>query len=73
MTRRVSDGFPAIPTLTSRNADNPTGSVIGVDPDYQPGYARQFNLTVERQMASSLLLKASYVGNQGRHLDTPTT
>ena len=70
VTRRVSDGFPAIPSLNLANADVPVGTVIGVDPDYQPGYARQFNLTVERQMASSLLLKASYVGNQGRHLDT---
>jgi outer membrane receptor protein involved in Fe transport len=69
VTRRVSDGFPAIPPLNLAFADNPTGSVIGVDPDYQPGYARQFNLTVERELPGSLLLKASYVGNQGRHLD----
>jgi carboxypeptidase family protein len=70
VTRRVSDGFPAIPALNLASADTPTGSVIGADPDYQPGYARQFNLTIERELASSLLLKASYVGNQGRHLDT---
>ena len=70
VSRRVSDGFPAIPTVSFANADSPTGSVIGVDPEYQPGYARQFNLTVEREMFASLLLKASYVGNQGRHLDT---
>jgi hypothetical protein len=70
VSRRVRDGFPAIPPLNVNSADNPTGSVIGVDPDYQPGYARQFNLTVERELSGSLLLKASYVGNQGRHLDT---
>ena len=70
VSRRVSDGLPTIPDLNLANADVPVGSVIGVDPDYQPGYARQFNLTFERQMSSSLLLKASYVGNQGRHLDT---
>jgi hypothetical protein len=70
VSRRVSDGFPAIPPLNLAFADNPTGSVIGVDPDYQPGYARQFNLTFERELPWSLLLKASYVGNQGRHLDT---
>jgi outer membrane receptor protein involved in Fe transport len=70
VSRRVSDGFPTIPPLNLAFADNPTGSVIGVDPDYQPGYAQQFNLTFEHELAWSLLLKASYVGNLGRHLDT---
>jgi outer membrane receptor protein involved in Fe transport len=70
VTRRVSDGLPVIPPLNLALADNPQGSVIGVDPDYQPGYAAQFNLTVEHELYSSLLLKASYVGNEGRHLDT---
>jgi hypothetical protein len=70
VTRRVSDGFPTIPPLDLRLADNPSGSVIGVDPNYQPGYAEQFNLTVQHELPSSLLLKASYVGNLGRHLDT---
>jgi hypothetical protein len=69
VTRRVSDGFPTIPPLNLALADNPSGSVIGVDPNYQPGYAEQFNLTVEHEAPSSLLLKASYVGNLGRHLD----
>jgi hypothetical protein len=41
-----------------------------VDPDYQPGYAEQFNLTVEHELPWSLLLKTSYVGNIGKHLDT---
>ena len=70
VTRRVSDGFPKIPSLNLTLADNPSGSVIGVDPNYQPGYAEQFNLTIERELPWALLLKASYVGNLGRHLDT---
>jgi Carboxypeptidase regulatory-like domain len=70
VTRRVRDGFPLIPPLDLALADNPSGSVIGVDPDYQPGYAEQFNLTVQHELPSSLLLKAAYVGNLGRHLDT---
>jgi hypothetical protein len=70
VTRRVSDGFPIIPPLNLSLADNPSGSVIGVDPNYQPGYAEQFNLTVQHELPGSLLLKASYVGNLGRHLDT---
>ncbi len=70
VTQRVSDGFPIIPPLNLASADNPSGSVIGVDPNYQPGYAEQFNLTVQHELPSSLLLKASFVGNLGRHLDT---
>src|SRR5262245_55885465 len=70
VTRRVSDGFLPIPPLDLRLADNPSGSVIGVDPNYRPGYAEQFNLTIQHELPSSLLLKASYVGNLGRHLDT---
>jgi hypothetical protein len=70
VTRRVSDGFPTIPPLNLALADSPSGSVIGVDPNYQPGYAEQFNLTIEHELPWSLLLKASYVGNLGRHLDT---
>ena len=70
VTQRVSDGFPTIPPLDLNLADAPSGSVIGVDPNYQPGYAEQFNLTVEQEMPWALLLKASYVGNIGKHLDT---
>ena len=70
VTQRVRDGFPTIPPLDLALADNPAGSVIGVDPNYQPGYAEQFNLTVEQELPSALLLKFSYVGNIGKHLDT---
>src|SRR5215510_6754047 len=70
VTRRVSDGFPVIPPLNPALADNPSGGVIGVIPTYRPGYAEQFNLTIQHELPSSLLLKASYVGNLGRHLDT---
>jgi outer membrane receptor protein involved in Fe transport len=70
VTRRVIDGFPTIPPLDLSLADIPNGSVIGVDPNYRPGYAQQFNLTIEHELPWSLLLKTSYVGNIGRHLDT---
>lgn len=69
VSRTMADGFPTIPALNLALADTPSGSVIGVEPNYQPGYAEQFNLTVEHELPSSLLLKASYVGNLGHHLD----
>ena len=74
VSRRVSDGFSDDPAARRDAAPTiPSGSVIGVDPNYRPGYAQQFNLTVERELPASLLLKTSYVGNIGRHLDTDAT
>jgi hypothetical protein len=71
VTQRVSDGFPTIPTVNLAAADNPSGAVIGINPTYKPGYAQQFNLTVEHEVSpASLLFKASYVGNLGRRVDT---
>ena len=71
VSRRVSDGFPTIPTVNLASADNPSGGVIGVFPNYKPGYAEQFNLTLEHEISPwSLLLKGSYVGNLGRRLDS---
>ena len=70
VARRVSDGFPTIPTVNLASADNPSGGVIGVFPQYKPGYAQQFNLTLEHELPASLLLKGSYVANLGRRLDS---
>ena len=71
VSRRVSDGFPTIPALNLAFADNPSGGVIGVIPTYKPGYAQQFNLTLEHEIAPwSLLFKGAYVGNLGRRLDS---
>ena len=71
VSSRVSDGFPTIPTVNLASADNPSGGVIGVLPNYKPGYAEQFNMTLEHEISPwSLLLKGSYVGNLGRRLDS---
>lgn len=71
VSQRVSDGFPRIPALNLALADNPSGGVIGVSPDIKPGYAQQFNLTIEQEIRPwRTLFKTSYVGNLGRRLDT---
>lgn len=68
---RVSDGFPAAPTVNFDSLNNPTGGVIGVVPNFKASYAQQFNLTVEREITPmNLLIKAAYVGNLGRRLGT---
>ena len=38
------------------------------DPHLKTQYADQYNLTIERQLSKSMVLRASYVGTQGHHL-----
>ena len=52
-------------------ADNPSGSVIGVDPELSARVRRAVQSDASNtSLPRSLLLKTSYVGNIGRHLDT---
>ena len=68
---RVSDGFPAPPQVDFESAKNPSGGVIGVDPNYTSAYAEQFNLSVQHEVAPwKTLFTAAYVGNLGRRLGT---
>jgi hypothetical protein len=38
------------------------------DPHLKTQYADQYNLTIERQLTKSMVLRVSYVGTQGHHL-----
>jgi hypothetical protein len=68
---RISDGFPAPPTVNFAAAKNPTGGVIGVAPNFRSAYAQQYNLTLEHEVAPwQTLFKVAYVGNLGRRLGT---
>jgi hypothetical protein len=68
---RVSDGFPAPPTIDFAATSNPFGGVIGVARNYRSAYAEQFNLSVQHEIAPwSMIFKAAYVGNLGRRLGT---
>ena len=45
--------------------------MIGISPDFRSGYAEQYNLMVEHEIAPwQTLVKAAYVGNLGRRLGT---
>jgi TonB dependent receptor-like, beta-barrel len=69
---RVSDGFPAPPTVNFASAKNPGGAVIGIAPDFRAGYAEQYNLMVQHEIAPlQTIVKAAFVGNLGRRLGTP--
>jgi hypothetical protein len=69
---RVSDGFPAPPIVDLTAGQNPSGAVIGIAPNFRAGYAQQFNLMLQHEIAPfQTVLKAAYVGNLGRRLGTP--
>lgn len=69
--RRVQDGLPAIPNLDNAFvANNPSGGMIAINPEFRSGYAEQFNLQVQRQLPKDMVAKIGYVGNLGRRLDS---
>jgi hypothetical protein len=68
--RRVSDGLPAIPNLDPAFvANNPSGGMLAVNPNFRSGYAQQFNFQIQQQAPWEIIVKAGYVGNLGRQLD----
>ena len=58
----LEKGFPSAPDRTTTNT-------AAVDPNYRPGYAQIWNLTIETQLAPSLTSEATYTGTKGTHLD----
>jgi hypothetical protein len=49
--------------------NNPSGGWYDIPPDYKNSYAEQFNFGIERSLPYSIVVKAFYLGNLGRHLD----
>jgi hypothetical protein len=69
--RTIDNPFPAIvpvkpQTTAELNAANPR--VIGHGYSNETAYAEQWHLGLERQLFSSLLVEAEYVGSAGKHL-----
>jgi trimeric autotransporter adhesin len=55
----LADGFNATPTGTL--------NTFGIDPNFRPGYAQTWNLTVQRDLPGSLQMTANYLGIKGTH------
>jgi hypothetical protein len=69
--RTIDNPFPAIvpvkpQTTAELNAANPR--VIGHGYSNETAYAEQWHLGIERQLFSSMLVEAEYVGSAGKHL-----
>jgi carboxypeptidase family protein len=63
-TLRLSDGLP-LPTPT--DADNPAGTIIGVEQDFKNTRVQQFNVIVEKERLGNVF-GAGYVGSRGAHV-----
>lgn len=59
----LNDSFGAVPVGT-----NPSTAVTYFDRNRATGYSQQFNLGVQRELAGSLLVEASVIGNLSRKL-----
>jgi hypothetical protein len=53
----LANGFNACPTITP--------NTFAVDPNFRPGYAQNWNLSMQRDLPGSLLLTATYLGIKG--------
>jgi hypothetical protein len=67
---RVQDGLSPIPPLDFKSVtSDPNGSLLSVAPGFINGYAQQYNLQLQQELAHDIVVKAGYVANLSRHLD----
>jgi trimeric autotransporter adhesin len=55
----LGNGFNTCPSTTPDN--------FAIDPVFRPGYAQNWQFSVQRDLPSSLLLTATYLGTKGAH------
>ena len=56
-----------MPVFGSAGPVPPYGA-FGVSQDFRTPYVQNFNLNIQRQLSSSTILQAGYVGSMGRKL-----
>jgi hypothetical protein len=69
----VSQGIPKRSDFPATDPNNPTAAVpnatiTGIDPNFRNAAIQQFNFGVQRELAQSTVLTATYVGSLGRRL-----
>jgi Carboxypeptidase regulatory-like domain len=65
---RVSQGFKTLNDFPPIDPKNPFGNLKGIAPDFRNAAIQQFNFGVQREISSSSVFTATYVGSLGRHL-----
>jgi hypothetical protein len=58
---------PGVPVFGNAGPVPPFGA-FGIDQNYRTPYVQNFNLNIQRQLSSSTVLQAGYVGSLGRKL-----
>ncbi len=63
----LKEGLPAPPgTDPNRPASGTTRSIFDIN--FRDAYARQWNLNIQRAIATNYMVEVAYVGSQGRHM-----
>jgi hypothetical protein len=63
----LKDGLPAPPGVDpNRPASGSTRSIFDIN--FRDAYARQWNLNVQRSLATNYMVEVAYVGSQGRQM-----
>lgn len=57
-----------LPNLANAFAANPTPVPPGIQKDFQEAYTNEWSFGVQRELATNLLVEASYVGNESHQL-----
>jgi hypothetical protein len=65
---QVSQGFKTLSDFPPIDPQNPFGTLKGVTPDFLNAAIQQFNFGLQREIGSSSVFTATYVGSLGRHL-----
>jgi hypothetical protein len=55
----LANGFNTCPSITPDN--------FAIDPNFRPGYAQNWQLSLQRDLPGALLLTATYLGTKGTH------
>jgi hypothetical protein len=64
---RLSDGLPAPPGVDpNRPAAGSTRSIFDIN--FRDGYSRNWNVNIQRQLATNYMFEVAYVGSQGRNM-----
>jgi hypothetical protein len=64
---KLSDGLPPPPGVDPTRP--PSGSTRSIfDINFRDGYARNWNLNIQRQLATNYMVELAYIGSQGRQL-----
>lgn len=65
---RNANNYSALSLATPFPAGTATPTPRGMNPDYKQPEIYQYNLTIERELVSDLVLEVGYVGSQGHFL-----